>query len=211
MKVLIITHGDIKDPDYYRDIVSDMEYVICVDGAIKYAYEMGIIPNVIVGDFDSVELEQLNFYNNYDTEILEFPCEKDETDTEIAVKEAIKKGATEITIIGAIGSRMDHTIANISLLYLMLTKGVKGRIINENNEIYLVRDSIKIMGRAGDIVSLLPFTLEVSGIYTTGLKYPLVDGTMKMGIPYGVSNVMVANEAEIKIKNGLLLVIRSKD
>ncbi|MGB9779240.1 thiamine diphosphokinase [Caldanaerobacter sp.] len=211
MKVLIISNGEIRDYEFYKSLLEEVDMVICADGGANHAYRMKIKPFLIIGDFDSVDKEILEFYQKQGVMVEKFPTMKDETDTQLALKRAIELGANEITFIGVIGDRFDHSYANLSLLLYSLKRGVKSRIINEKNEIYLIDDQIELEGEKGDLLSLLPYSGEVEGIYTKGLFYPLSGETMVMENPYGISNVFIEEKASVKIKKGLLLVIKPKD
>lgn len=212
MNGLIVCSGEIKDYSYYKDMAGRADLIICVDGGAHHMVKLGVKPHILIGDFDSIDEKDYNYYKELGTEILKFPVEKDETDTELAVLYAINSGCTEITLIGAIGSRVDHTLANISLLKRMLDAGVKGWIINENNSITLIKDHILLSRKRNEEkVSLMPFTEKVEGITTKGLYYPLHNATMNAGITRGISNEFTGDTAEVTIKSGLLLVMITRD
>ena len=146
-------------------------------------------------------------------EILRYPVEKDMTDSELALETAVGRGCKKIYILGAVGSRLDHSIANIFLLAKLLLKGVTGIIADERNEIFLVNDCITISQgeHAASKVSLIPFTGKVKGVSTAGLKYPLDNAELEIGSSLGISNEFSGTEAKITVQDGLLLVIVSRD
>ncbi|NLY43573.1 MAG: thiamine diphosphokinase [Clostridiaceae bacterium] len=211
MKAWIISNGQIKNYDFYRNRIYEEDYIVCADGGTLHAYRLGITPNVIIGDMDSMDMDCYNEMAQRKVAILKHPVQKDQTDTQLAVEHVIKQGCEEIILIGALGSRFDHSFANISLLKMILDNKRKGMLLDEKNEIYLINKDIKLKGNIGDILSLLPVTPEVTGITTTGLYYGLKDAKMEFGIPYGVSNVFIEKEVSISIREGLLLVIKSFD
>jgi thiamine pyrophosphokinase len=211
MKALIISNGEIKDYGFYKGLLEEADIVICADGGANHAYRMKIKPFMIIGDFDSVDKEVLEFYQKQGVAVEKFPVMKDETDTQLALKRAIELGADEITFIGVIGDRFDHSYANLSLLLYSLKRGVKSRIINEKNEIYLIDHYIEVEGEKGQLLSLLPYSEKVEGIYTKGLFYPLSGESMEIENPYGISNVFIEKKASVRIEKGLLLVIKPKD
>ncbi|HHY79606.1 MAG TPA: thiamine diphosphokinase, partial [Thermoanaerobacter sp.] len=129
MKVLIISNGDIKDYNFYEKLLKDVDMVICADGGANHAYQMKIKPDLIIGDFDSIKEEILEFYENEGVRIEKFPPMKDETDTQLAMLKAIELGATDVTFIGVIGERFDHSYANLSLLLYLLNRNIKGKIV----------------------------------------------------------------------------------
>lgn len=208
MRGLIITHGSIVNFDYYKNL--NYDFCVCADGGIEYAKKLGLIPDVIVGDFDSCNREVLKFFEEKGVSIDRYPREKDFTDTQLAVKIALEKGCDDILIIGAIGNRLDHTITNIHILVYLLEKGIKGTIINENNRIFIINKNTVIHGHKGDLISFLPFGGPADGLKSDGLYYPLPE---KMDIyePCGVSNIFTGDKAAVSIKSGFLLVIIPKE
>ncbi|MPN44952.1 Thiamine pyrophosphokinase [bioreactor metagenome] len=173
---------------------------------------MGIIPNVIVGDFDSADISIINYFKSKNIPFSEYPTHKDETDIELGLDEAIKMGATDITIIGGIGSRMDHTMANCHLLLYLLKNGINARMVNENNEIQVIEKKAQISGKKGDLISLIPLSMKVMGITTKGLEYPLYNAVLTIDDRLiAVSNVMLDTVAEVTIEEGYLFVMRCRD
>ncbi|HAA65180.1 MAG TPA: thiamine diphosphokinase [Thermoanaerobacter sp.] len=211
MKVLIISNGDIKDYNFYKKLIKDADMVICADGGANHAYRMKLKPHLIVGDLDSIKEEVLEFYEKERVRIEKYPPMKDETDTQLAMLKAIELGAKEITFIGVIGERLDHSYANLSLLLYLLNRNIKGKIVNEMNEIYLINKFIEVEGKKGELLSLLPYSKEVKGIYTKGLFYGLSGQSMDLEMPYGISNVFTEDKATIEIEEGLLLVIKPRE
>ncbi|SHE57344.1 thiamine diphosphokinase [Thermoanaerobacter uzonensis DSM 18761] len=211
MKVLIISNGDIKDYNFYEKLLKDADMVICADGGANHAYRMKLKPHLIVGDLDSIEEEVLEFYEKEGVRIEKYPPMKDETDTQLAMLKAIELGATDVTFIGVIGERFDHSYANLSLLLYLLNRNIKGKIVNEMNEIYLINKFIEVEGKKGELLSLLPYSKEVKGIYTKGLFYGLSGQSMDLEMPYGISNVFTEDKATIEIEEGLLLVIKPRE
>ena len=171
-----------------------------------------IKPTYIVGDFDSLNSKVLKKYEKTNIKIKRLIPEKDLTDTHSALKLAIELKSTEIIIIGAIGTRLDHTIANIHILKEAIENKIKVKIINENNEIELVDKTVKIKKDTSfKYISIIPFTTEVTGLTLKGFKYSLENYTLSVGNSLGVSNEQIENEAEIKIKQGILIIIKSRD
>jgi thiamine pyrophosphokinase len=211
MRVLIISNGDIKDYDFYKNLTKEVDIVICADGGANHAYQMKLKPHLIVGDLDSIKEEVLEFYENKGVKIEKYSPMKDETDTQLAMIKAIELGAKEIIFTGVFGERFDHSYANLSLLLYLLNRNIKGKIINEKNEIYLIDKFLEIEGKKGELLSLLPYSKDVKGIYTKGLFYALSGQSMDLEMPYGISNVFIEDKATIKIEEGLLLVIKPRE
>lgn len=209
MKVLIVSGGnvDIEIPSKSYD------KIIAVDKGLESIYNQKVRPDYIVGDFDSVSPKIIEYYKNQGMEIAKYNPEKDYTDTELGIEKAISLNPDTIRIIGGIGTRIDHTLANIHILTKCLEKNIKCDIVNSNNKIYLVNKSAKIeKSKAfGKFVSIIPLTSEVKGITLEGFKYPLSDYILSIGKSLGISNEIVADNASINIKEGILIVIESKD
>jgi len=211
MRGFILGGADIFDYSFCSKYLSD-SFIVCCDAGMKHALKLGITPDIIVGDFDSVNKETFEFFEKSDVKIKKFPCKKDETDMALGIEEAIDNGCDELVIAGGIGSRMDHTVANMQLLYNLNKRGIKAIIVNENNEIQLISNKITLNGRTGDVVSLIPMTEKVTGVTTDGLEYPLNNAEISFGDKVmAVSNAMAKDNAEISIKSGLLYVLKCKD
>ena len=187
------------------------DYIICADNGMRHAKVLDIKPNEILGDFDSCSVQDLEHYKEQDVCITKAPSEKDETDTELAIDRAIALGADTIYVLGGIGTRIDHSLANIHLIYKAYLRNVRVVLYNNKNSIELMDKIIKLEGEKGDIVSLIPFTPKVTGVYTKHLAYKVEDGIFEAGKPYGVSNYMTHTWAEVTIKEGLLLVMKTRD
>lgn len=171
-----------------------------------------MIPDYILGDFDSIDKKVLEKYKTQKIKINELKPEKDFTDTEEAINLAIKLKSSEIVIIGAIGTRIDHVLANINVLKIALDNNIKAKIINEHNEIELINNELIIeKNNLYKYISIMPLTTQVEGITITGMKYPLENYTLTIGNSLGVSNEQIEKKAKIKIKDGILIVIKSRD
>ena len=175
---LIITGGDI-DIDYAKRYYEQNEFtfVIAVDGGLKIAEMLDIIPNYIVGDFDTISpLILFKYENMNDVKIKRFKPDKDFTDTQIAINIAIEEESFSISILGGTGSRLDHTLANVQLLQMALANGVEAIIVSRNNRVRLLgtkRKDITIFKDEYKYVSLIPMSDVVSGITTKGMKWNL--------------------------------------
>lgn len=201
-KAVIISAGSIADYGYTKGFVADGDFVICADGGLEHARIMGITPNLTVGDFDSYTGEVTG-------EVRRFNPEKDYTDTHIAVTEALKRGYREIVLLGATGTRLDHTLSNIGLLEYIALQGGTGYIINETNKITVINKSSVVKREEGWHLSLIPIG-EVKGVTLKGLKYPLDNYDLKFCESLAVSNEFTDTDAIIEIKSGSLIVIKSK-
>ena len=213
MKALVIANGSIKNKEFYHSYVlkDHFDLIICADGGLKNALLLNLTPNVVIGDFDSTEESLLQDAQNKGVEIIRYPVEKDATDTEIVLDYLVERDFFHITMIGCLGDRVDHTLANIALLKKLLAQKVCGRIVDEKNEIYLINGKIELSNRKGSTLSLIPFSEEVEGVTTSGLYYSLNDYKMVQASSYGISNIIIEDSAKVEIKNGELLAIISRD
>jgi thiamine pyrophosphokinase len=159
---------------------------------------------------DSSAGRYIEHFEKKGAEIIRYSSDKDKTDMHICVDFALAF-STEIILLGATGSRIDHMLANISLLRLGLEKNIPISLADNNNNIRMIRDSILLRGNKGDLFSLIAFTEKVEGITTKGAHYELEDAVMELGDPYGVSNYFEEETVRISIKKGYLLVIQSRD
>lgn len=189
--------------------------IIAADSGLNKLHDMGIKPDILLGDFDSVDKEVLDLYLNDKSISLErFPSHKDFTDMELALEEALKREATDIVIFGAVGTRLDHVLGSIGALHTALAVGVRARIVDRKNVIELIgpgRYELKRDEMFGKYVSLLPYTKKAKGVTLKGFVYPLKDATMKRGSSLGVSNELKRQEASIEFEDGILIFIQSKD
>ncbi|MCI5970809.1 MAG: thiamine diphosphokinase [Oscillospiraceae bacterium] len=211
-KAVIVSGGTVDNYSFYSEILKD-KYIICADGGIYLLQKLNIKPDMFLGDFDSCNFDEIKKTGFLDgcKDIKKFLIEKDATDTHIAVDFAVEKGFDDITLIGALGGRLDHSLANIMLLRYLNEKGVKGTILNEKNKAFLTDKSIRLEPEENRKLSLIPLTDTVEGLTLKNLKYPLENFTLKMGDSIGISNEFTKNCAEIIFKKGLLLVIMSED
>ena len=183
----------------------EYELLIAADGGYDRAINLGLNPDIFIGDMDSVSTDIGK------TKTVKLQVEKDFTDTEAAVEKAIELGFDEIDIIGATGTRFDHSFANACLLKKYVSGNVKIRIIDAHNEIFALDTAFVIQDKKGETVSLLPLDSIVSGITLKGFYYPLENADIKIGTTLTVSNFVTDDIAEIKIKEGALLVIIARD
>lgn len=211
MKVCIILNGEIENYKATKDIINDnYDFIICADGGANHAYEMGIIPDYILGDLDSANNKVVEYYKDNGVKFEKFPSKKNETDTELCIYLANKLKARHIDFIGALGGRVDHMLANINLLYYVRKMQIVPRIIDEKIIMYiLIDEDMVITGEIGDTVSLIPVNGDAKGITLKGLEYPLDNYDMKYGQPIGISNVMLKESCKISVHKGSLLVIRN--
>lgn len=208
MKAFIYTGGEI-DCAGITERPEEQDIVIAADSGYKNAKLMGIRPHVILGDFDSLDKDAIN---GEKCEIITVPAEKDFTDTQLAVSEAIKRGAAQIVIIGGLSGRLDHTLSNLAILEDMHSKGIRATITDGNNRIsYLKNDSALIMRSQYKYISLIAKSDKVKGVEIDGCKYPLKNAVLTDKYQYAISNEITGNCAFVAVKKGAVLIIESKD
>ena len=223
MKILIISGGSI-DEMWGRKWVADYEpdYCIAADSGLVMADKLGLTVDLLLGDYDSVDKKIFEKYNR-NTKTITYPCEKDYTDTHLALKKAIEKikklqdtskdiTEDEIAIIGATGTRYDHAFTNIFVLDESLEAGIRCAIYDKNNKIYLADKSFEIRKdkQFGDYLSFAPMTPE-AGLSLSGVKYPLDRYTLRQGESICQSNEITEIIAKVEIFTGKLVVFETRD
>lgn len=215
MKFVIISGGYIDDA-FVLDWLQKNKYdfMIAADSGMNFLHRNHIVPDVIAGDFDSVDSESLEAFSEMNgVEMFRLNPIKDDTDTEFVIREAIRRGATEITLLGATGTRLDHVLANVYLLGIGLETGVSIELIDAHNRIRMIEDSLEIfkVEQFGGFVSVLPVKGDARGVTLEGMKYPLVKADIACFSSLGISNEIVEEKAKISVRQGTLLVVESRD
>ena len=204
-RCIIVGGADINNYDYIRESLQSDDYVIFCDSGLKHLSALQVKPSLIVGDFDSHENPHL------DTETIVLPCEKDDTDTVYAMKEAIKRGFDTFLLIGVVGGRLDHTLGNISMLLYLDSHGCKGTIIDDYSEMEIISSAPAYIEDKYEFFSLLNITGCAKGITIQNAKYPLDDGEITCEYQYGVSNeVFPGKTAIVSVREGKLLLIKDR-
>lgn len=211
-RVYIFAGGRI-DPACLEQVkLSESDMIIGADRGALFLVNHGISPDIAVGDFDSVSPEELEIIRTKSKDFISCDAvDKDLTDTELAFDLAIKNKATEIIMFGVLGTRFDHSLANVHIMLRGMQHQIASSIWDVNNYITLTGTSCELEERGYTYVSLLPLTPEVTGITLEGFMYPLQNATIKLGQSLGVSNRLSDKVGRIRIDSGLLLIIQSKD
>lgn len=217
MRTVIISGGRIER-DFALSFLENetFEQFIAVDNGLRFCYDNQIKPTWIVGDFDTAAPELVEYYQTQtDIPIRRFNPVKDSTDSQIAIELALELESSEITLLGGTGTRMDHVLGNIQSLMLAKKKGVSCVILDEYNRIQLIdgETRLKKSEQYGKYVSLLPLTTEVTGVDLTGFKFNLTGHTFTStgSAGLGVSNEIIEDIAEIRVKSGIFVLIESRD
>ncbi len=215
-KVIIVANGFIKDPSgTYKKMTGHFGFsrddiVICADGGASNALKMGLIPDVVIGDMDSIKFEVKEKIRNKSakTRYISTSPEKDESDTQMAVEYALGLGVKKIMITGAVGDRIDHTLANIILLSSPELKDIDTRILTDNSDMFIVRKPETINGVPGKTITLISLSPYTYFIGTRGLKYKLKEEKLIFSPVRGLSNEFIDKKVKLDIREGILLVIR---
>ena len=215
MKFLIVSGGSLNK-EFVTKVVGQGRYdrILAADSGMNALYAAAVTPDIIIGDFDSADKKILAFFQqNKEIDFCTLNPEKDDTDTEFAIRESIRRGADSITIIGGTGTRLDHVLGNISLLGIGLEEGVRMELLDAHNRICMIDHSVTLKKKEqyGNYLSLIPYNGNVTGVTLKGLKYPLHDYTMGGFNSLGISNEIEDDEASIELTSGQLLVIESRD
>ena len=221
MRDTVIFSGGRTDLVFAAEFMKDKKnaFLIAADRGLEALMSLGLMPNAVIGDFDSASKETIDQVNSFEKEdditVIRLNPVKDDTDTEAAVRFALEnyEEPGDIYILGGTGSRVDHILGNISILGLGKDLGKKIILLDENNWIELLFESRTILKEEafGDFVSLIPFGDEVTGLTLKGFKYPLKNGTLKGFNSLGISNEIVSKEAQISFDSGVLIMVQSKD
>jgi len=187
--------------------------VLCADGGTLHALALGLHPDVVIGDLDSLPEAVRDRLEAAGTQFLRFPRDKDYTDLELALQYALGQGAEDILLLGLLGGRLDQTLANVLLLARPEWDAARLWFAYGSERAYLLRggESLTLRGRPGDIVSLIPLTPTVTGVTTQGLRWPLHNATLHFGHTLTVSNELVGEEAVVRVGEGRVVVTVSND
>ena len=211
MRVVVVSGGKPPEEQTLRNYLNEETYIISADSGSNILYKYNIVPNMMLGDFDSIDNVVFNHFKKKECKIISYPSEKNFTDTEAAIVEAFKFNPKEILLFGCTGSRLDHTLANLGILHKCLKNNTNAYIIDENNIISLHDKDFKIKGKIGEIFSLQAFGGTVSNLSIIKAKYELNNYDLKFGDPRTVSNELLDDIALVTFKKGILILIKAKD
>lgn len=209
MRCTIFANGHFSPPSHLDRQQLQKEMIIATDGGAVHCHLIGIIPDLLVGDMDSIPGWLLAQLEQQGVEILRFSPRKDKTDLELAIEQAIERGADTIVLLAALGLRWDMSIGTVMLLASPHLAGLSLTLRDEATDIFCIRSEqqITVSGRPGDRLSLIPLGGSACGVSLSGLAYPLTNHDMPMGSTLGISNVFIRPQARIELRQGLLLCI----
>lgn len=207
-RCVIIGNGPIEDMSIYEELLKSTDYIICADGGLNHLYQLEIMPQLILGDLDSVSEKILKTYDS--VECKTFPKRKDATDSELAIDYAIALNPKELVMLGFTGGRLDHGLTNLHMLK-RVPRNIIASIVDAHNKVYYCESDFEYQGQVGENLSIIPITETVKGVTTKGLDYPLKGETLYFNESRGVSNVLKDTEVKIETQSGTYFVILSKD
>jgi len=210
MRAVVFANGVIREIHLVKQLITEKDFIVSADGGLRYIRSLNLIPKLVIGDLDSVSRDDIKFLNNNNIEILKFPTDKDQTDLEIALRELVKRDYKDILVIGALGGRIDQTLANLGLISSISRNGIRIEFDDGREHVMLIQNRLLLSGKKGDTVSLIPLCSPAKGITTKGMQYSLTDEQLLPEQTRGVSNVMMEKIAEIKITSGTVLCIHTR-
>ena len=208
--LILFANGLLPEIPAARRLIHPGDTIIAVDGGTQHALALGLMPSVIIGDLDSLTPADRQLVQRSDARLMEYPHDKNETDLELALHYAIGQGFSEIVIVGALGGRLDQTLANLSLLADPRLAALDVHLDDGVEAAFFTRRACRLHGSVGDIVSLIPWGGPVTGLVTVGLHWPLQAETLASYQTRGISNEMLAESADITIQSGILLVVHRR-
>lgn len=202
-RAIVFVNGNLSDLRQAKKIIAKDDFLIAVDGGANQIEKLGLTPNLVIGDMDSINPKLLEKYKS-----IKYPRKKDKTDFELAINYCLEKKFKEIIIFGILGDRIDHLLANIFLIAKIqaTSSRLQIKIFEGKKEIFIVNKEITIHGKVGDEISIIPVSEKLEGVTTKGLSYRLIDETLLFGSTRGISNVMNKNVVKIIAKKGVALV-----
>lgn len=210
-RIVIFVNGNVPSLEALKGVLQRDDILVAADGGARYAIELGLVPSVVVGDFDSITDKDRRLLESLEVRLIEVPREKDETDLELALRHALGLGIPTILLVGALGNRLDHTLGNLSVLSDPTLSTYDIRCDDGVEEVFFCRVSAGIRGHPGDTVSLIPWGQGVRGVRTSGLKWSLSGDTLYPHKTRGISNELTGEFAEVQIASGLLLIVHRRD
>jgi thiamine pyrophosphokinase len=209
-RVIIFANGDLPNMDKARALLHEDDFIIAADGGTRHIFALGRMPDVVIGDLDSVTKEEIEKIKQNNVELTLFPRDKNETDLELAIQHALTLNPEQVIILAALGGRLDQTLGNIALISNLRPSSSNLCLDDGIEEVFFCHDNCKIQGASGDIVSLIPWQGEVTGVVTTRLKWPLQNETLYPQKTRGISNEMLSDAAAVQINSGLLLIVHRR-
>jgi len=209
LRAVIFANGNLTRPANPLAELRSEDLIIAADGGAYHCQALGLTPDVLIGDLDSITKEVRENLSRLGTQLILYPRDKDETDLELALRFAVDHNAEEILLLGILGGRLDQTLANLLLLSRPEWQPARLMVADGPDFALLIRPGspLTLQAQTGDIVSLIPLTRTVTGVSTEGLRWSLQDATLEFGSTLGISNETTQEIARVEIKTGQLLAV----
>lgn len=215
-RAVLLANGELLAPAYARSLIQDSDMIIVVNGGTRLASELKIVPDLLIGDTDSLALPLQDWLDQHCVARHTYPADKDFTDLELALHHVISLGIPHLLFLGLAGKRTDHMLANFSLLALayhalrVREAEIQAEVVVGQEHIYLVYDELELTGKVGQTISLLPWGGNAVGVRTRGMKWELHGEKLPFGPARGMSNIMRHNKVHISLSDGMLLVVHQR-
>lgn len=211
MRSIIVSGGKAPSKELLKEYIKDDDYIVGVDKGCNILREIEVTPNIILGDFDSIDKEVLNYYKDKSVKIEKFNPEKDYTDTDLGYIKALEVNPSEIILFGATGSRIDHMLGNIGILLKGLRENIKVTIADDNNRMYAVNKSSLVKKEEGCVISFHALSDVVKNLTIKNGKYPLNNYDMTLLEPRAICNEFLDDDIYIEFDSGIILILYTKD
>jgi thiamine pyrophosphokinase len=215
MRALIFANGDPTSRTLVEQWMQPDSIVIAADGGARNARAIGVTPDTVIGDLDSLDGGLRADLESHGTRFIVHPTHKDETDLELAIHHALGRGASDLVIFSALGGRWDQSLGNILLLTSPALRNVPARLVDPQQMIIVVRSAgeneTHIAGQAGDTLSLIALGGDAHGVTIEGCEYPLNGAVLPFGVTLGISNTLIAPEARVRVSDGVVLIVHSRN
>jgi thiamine pyrophosphokinase len=205
---IIFANGNLDPSPEIDALLKKADLIIAADGGANHCAQLGINPDILLGDLDSIHPKILESYKSEGIVINRHPKRKDATDLELALDLAVEKGSRSVWLVGALGGRWDMSLANIMLAAGDKYKHLKTSMLGRDCSMQILHPATHtIIGKPGQKVSILPLKGDAHGVTLTGFEYPLRDHTIPFGSSIGVSNIMEKDQGTVQFTQGILLCV----
>ncbi len=210
MTVLLFANGDLEEGSWVQDHLKTAAKVVAADGGSRHLWRLGHLPDVVIGDLDSLPQNVERWLKKHNVNLIQYPQEKDETDLELALLYVVARSQDLVKVFAAAGGRLDQTLANIQLLAHPGLINRQIELVTPHERAWLITSETEILGEVGDSVSLIPLDGNAHIGQTSGLQWPLIDETLHLGPARGISNKMTARLATVTVSSGKVLCVHMR-
>ncbi len=209
-RALIFVNGELRNPQALADLMAPEDFLIAADGGARHLLKLGRLPDILIGDLDSLTLEEVQNMEEQGVRIQRYPTDKDWTDLELAIGFAVESGFSVIRLVAALGGRIDQILGNLFLLTQEKFEKLDVALDDGQECVRIIRHELHLTAKPGDRISLVPIDEKVTQVNTQGLRWPLHNDTLYRHSTRGISNELLKNQATITIGSGLLFCIHTR-